>query len=143
MLRLWFILVGMVLALSLVAQKSLPPCRTAEDIAHKQTAMLVRELHITDSVLCDTLFRMHLKYAMLHNISHTRNEAIQRMVQMQEELKNILSPEQYSAFMNRQLNHTPRSPQHPCNWLTPHQHATPHPTPEGLDTLPPPPAHQQ
>ena len=141
MIRFWFIFVGVILALSLAAQRSMPPCRTAEDIALKQTAMLVRELHITDSVLCDTLFRMHLKYAMLHNISHTRNEAIQRMVQMQEELKNILSPEQYSAFMNRQLNHTPRSPQHPCNWLTPHQHATPHPTPEGLDTLPPPPEH--
>ena len=143
MIRFWFIFVGVILALSLAAQRSMPPCRTAEDIALKQTAMLVRELHITDSVLCDTLFRMHLKYAMLHNISHTRNEAIQRMVQMQEELKNILSPEQYSAFMNRQLNHTPRSPQYPCNWLTPHQHATPHPTPEELDTLPPPPAHQQ
>ena len=141
MLRLWFILVGMVLALSLVAQKSLPPCRTAEDIAHKQTAMLVRELHITDSVLCDTLFRMHLKYAMLHNISHTRNEAIQRMVQMQEELKNILSPEQYSAFMNRQLNHTPRSPQHPCNWITSNQQEVPPPPFEGHDTLPPPPEH--
>ena len=35
------------------------PRRTAEDIARKQTEMLVRELNIQDSIIRDTLFHLH------------------------------------------------------------------------------------
>lgn len=144
MIRSFYIsLVLLALSLSMVAQKSIHPRRTASDIAQKQTEMLVRELNITDSVLRDTLFHMHLKYATLRNISNTRNEAMQRMIQMQEELKHILTPEQFAAFMNRQVENHPRSPQHPCNWGTPHHHTASFSSHEGHDTLPPPPEHQQ
>ena len=92
MIRSFYIsLVLLALSLSMVAQKSVQPRRTAADIAQKQTEMLVRELNITDSVLRDILFHMHLKYATLRDISNTRNEAIQRMIQMQNKKnKSIL-----------------------------------------------------
>ncbi len=143
MIRISYILIGLALfSLSLFAQKSRPPRRTAEDIASKQTEMLVRELEINDNALRDTLFRMHLKYAELQLISNTRNEAIQRMVQMQAELKNILSPEQYEAFMNCQVDTThTRLPHHPCNWIGSHPHGTPPPMHGEPNMPPPPPKH--
>ena len=144
MIRSFYIsLVLLALSLSMVAQKSIHPRRTASDIAQKQTEMLVRELNITDSILRDTLFHMHLKYATMRNISNTRNEAMQRMIQMQEELRHILTPEQFAAFMNRQVEHHPRTPHHPCNLVVPH-HDTASSSVQGEhDTLPQPPEHQQ
>ena len=143
MIRSFYIsLVLLALSLSMVAQKSVQPRRTAADIAQKQTEMLVRELNITDSVLRDILFHMHLKYATLRDISNTRNEAIQRMMQMQEELKHILSPEQFAAFMNRQVEHHPRTPHHPCNLVVPHHDTASSSAHEVHDTLPQPPEHQ-
>lgn len=108
----------MSISLSLGAQEQFSPKRTAMDIARKQTEMLVRELGITDSLLHEALFHMHLKYAQMRNISNTRNEAIQRMLQMQEELKQILGPELFDIFMNRQVENDARTPKHTCKWIT-------------------------
>ena len=132
----------MSISLSIGAQEQFSPKRTAMDIARKQTEMLVRELGITDSLLHEALFHMHLKYATLRDISNTRNEAIQRMIQMQEELKHILSPEQFAAFMNRQVEHHPRTPHHPCNLVVPHHDTASSSAHEVHDTLPQPPEHQ-
>lgn len=145
MIRSCYILVGcMCLVLSVSAQNH-HPRRTAEDIARKQTEMLVRELNITDSIIRLTLYQMHLKYVKMRDISNTRNEVMQRMIQMQEELKTILTAEQFTAFMNRQMSHHPRLPQHPCNWIVPHSKDSfppTHATGVGSHTPPPPPEHQ-
>ena len=107
--------------------------------------MLVRELQITDSVLRDTLFRMHLKYAeKVRSKDYTRADALQYMLLMQEELKNILPTELYEAFMNRQLNHEPRAPQNPCNWIAPHpHHGERAPQASEAPDMPPPPSEHQ
>lgn len=94
------------------------PHRTPEDIANKQTEMLVRELQITDSLVRDTLYRMHLKFARKRQISHTRAEAMLFMQEANEELKNILTPEQYQLFMNQQVNYAPHRPQTLHNRIT-------------------------
>ena len=123
MMRSMCILLILIVALPALAQKHQHPQRTATDIARKQTEMLVRELNITDSILRDTIFRMHLKYAKQQKREdYTRADVIQCMLLMQEELKHILPSELYDAFMNRRLNHQPRSPQNPCNWIAPHPH---------------------
>ena len=144
MMRSFFIFSFIVVTLLAVAQHHHPQ-RTATDIARKQTEMLVRELQITDSVLRDTLFRMHLKYAeKRQSENYTRADMLQCMLLMQEELKNILPTELYEAFMNRQLNHEPRAPQNPCNWIAPHPHhgeRAPQAS-EALDMPPPPSEHQ-
>ena len=63
MMRIYCILiVTLLMSVALGAQEQQHPHRTAADIASKQTEMLIRELNITDSVLRDTLYRMHLKY---------------------------------------------------------------------------------
>ena len=145
MMRCFLIFSFIVVALLALAQNHHPQ-RTATDIARKQTEMLVRELQITDSVLRDTLFRMHLKYAeKRQSENYTRADVLQCMLLMQEELKNILPAELYEAFMNRQLNHEPRSPQNPCNWIAPHPHhgeRAPQAS-EVPDMSPPPSEHQQ
>ena len=145
MKRFFGTLVFLVVVLPLMAQNHHHPRRTAADIARKQTEMLVRELHITDSALRDTLFRMHLKYAEMRNDStYTRADAIQCMILIQEELKQILSPEQFEAFMNRQLNHEPRAPQNPCNWIAPHpHHGERAPLPQEAPDMPPLPLEHQ
>lgn len=144
MMRCFFIFSFIAVTLLAVAQHHHPQ-RTATDIARKQTEMLVRELQITDSVLRDTLFRMHLKYAeKVRSKDYTRADALQYMLLMQEELKNILPTELYEAFMNRQLNHEPRAPQNPCNWIAPHpHHGERAPQASEAPDMPPPPSEHQ
>ena len=144
MMRYLLIFTFIVVALLAVAQHH-HPRRTATDIARKQTEMLVRELQITDSVLRDTLFRMHLKYAeKRQSENYTRADVLQCMLLMQEELKNILPTELYEAFMNRQLNHEPRAPQNPCNWIAPHPHHGERvPQASEAPDMPPPPSEHQ
>ena len=86
------------------------PHRTPEDMARKQTEMLVRELNIQDSIVRDTLYRMHLKFAHKRQITHTRAEAMQYMQEANAELQRILTPEQYQQFMSQQVNHAPHHP---------------------------------
>ena len=143
MKRMLFILVVSIVILGVQAQdKGSHPQRTPADIARKQTEMLVRELNITDSVQRDTLYRMHFKYANMRNEHCTRADILNFMMAIQEELKSILTPEQFEAFMNRQLNHQPRSHQYPCNLIAPHQHGAPPPPPRAPHMPPPPPGHQ-
>ena len=82
---------------------------TAEETARKQTEMLVRDLDITDSLLTDTIYRIHFKYAVLRQVSNTRAEHLERIQQMYGELQQVLSKEQYTRFMNQQLC-APRRP---------------------------------
>ena len=144
MMRCFFIFSFIVVALLAIAQNHHPQ-RTATDIARKQTEMLVRELQITDSVLRDTLFRMHLKYAeKRQSENYTRADVLQCMLLMQEELKKILPAELYETFMNRQLNHEPRAPQNPCNWIAPHpHHGERAPLPQEAPDMPPLPLEHQ
>ena len=100
-----------------MAQDYHAPQRTATDIARKQTEMMVRELGIHDSIMQHTLFQLHLRYAKMRDISNTRAEAMQRIQTMREELKAILGPELFAAFMNRQIENVSRSPKHPFNWI--------------------------
>ena len=115
---LYIVLLILVGVLTLSAQEEAHPQRTAYDIACKQTGMLVRELNIVDSMMRDTLFKMHLKYAQKRHQSITRAEALQCMHHMINELKSILAPELFEQFMNRHISGEPRSPQHTCNWGT-------------------------
>ena len=124
------------------------PQRTPEDIARKQTEMLVRELGIQDSIVRDTLYRMHLKYAQKRAISNTRAEAMIYMQEANEELKQILTPEQYQQFMDQQVNHAPHHPRSPYNRFTmplidslpPQQPGAPNMPP--APPAPPQPSHQ-
>mgnify|MGYP003294867407 FL=1 len=120
------------------------PRRTAEDIARKQTEMLVRELNIQDSIIRDTLYHLHLKYAHKREISNTRAEAMQYMQEINTELQDILTPEQYQQFMNQQVNYGPHRPHKPYNSIinhktdstTPHEHDEAHNTPLPLPVSP-------
>lgn len=87
------------------------PQMTPEESAIKHTEMLVRELNIRDSVQRDTLYRLNLKYARLRAVSNTRAENLQRLQQLTDELQHILTPEQFTQFMNRQVDPSPRHPQ--------------------------------
>ena len=85
------------------------PQRTPEEEALKQTTRLVRELEISDSVRIDTIYRMHLKYARFRQKGLTRAENMQRMQSIYDELKLLLTPEEFERFMN----HPAEQPRHP------------------------------
>lgn len=87
------------------------PQRTPEEMADKQTQMMVRDLNLQDSMQIDTLYRMHLKYAKRHMLCQTRQELLDCLIQAVDELKGILSKEQYKQFMNQQDQTGPRHPQ--------------------------------
>ena len=141
MKNLFYILLFIGVTTTLWAQNY--PHRTAEDIASKQTEMLVRELNIHDSVVRDTLYRMHLKFAHKREISNTHAEALQYMQEANEELKNILTPEQYQQFMDQQVNHEPHHPKSPYNRFTMPLIDSLPPPPPGAPNMPPPPPGNQ
>ena len=89
------------------------PQRTPEEIARKHTEMLVRDLNIKDSLQIDTIYHIHLRYARLTQVSNTRAEHLERVQQMYNELRQVLTQEQYDQFMNQQME-TPRRPQTVC-----------------------------
>ena len=86
------------------------PQRTPQQEALKQTMRLVRELGITDSARIDTLYRMHLKYALVRQQGLTRAQNLERMQAIHNELKNLLTPEEFERFMNHPAEQ-PRRPQ--------------------------------
>ena len=83
--------------------------RTPEEEAIKQTERLVRELNIRDSVRIDTLYKMHLKYAILRRTGLSRAQEFERMNAIVEEMKRILTPEEFERFMNHPAEE-PRRP---------------------------------
>lgn len=85
------------------------PQRTPEEEALKQTVRLTRELEINDSVRFDTIYHMHLKYARVRQKGLTRAENLQRMQSIHEELKVLLTPDEFERFMN----HPAENPHHP------------------------------
>ena len=91
--------------------------RTPEEEALKQTTRLVRELSIRDSVRFDTLYRMHLKYARQRQQGLTRAQNLQRMQSIHDELKMLLTAEEFERFMNHPAEQ-PRRP-HGANRMMP------------------------
>lgn len=83
------------------------PSRTPEEEAQKQTQMLQRELSLTEQQ-CDTVYRIHLKYAIMRQVSNTRAESLERMNAMTAELLNIMTKAQKDAFLNKQVSPDPR-----------------------------------
>ena len=93
------------------------PHRTPQEEALKQTTRLVRELGIRDSVRFDTLYRMHLKYALVRQQGLTRAQNFQRMQSIHDELKVLLTTEEFERFMNHPAEQ-PRRP-HGANRMMP------------------------
>ena len=83
------------------------PSRTPEEEALKQTEMLSRELMLNEQQR-DTVYKIHLKYARLRQISNTRAEGLARLNAMTKELLSIMTPEQREAFLNKQIEPHPR-----------------------------------
>lgn len=101
------------------AQQDYRPCRTPEEEALKQTQMLQRELELTQQQV-DTVYQIHLKYALLRQESNTRAEALERMNRMTEELLAVMTRAQQELFLNKQMGHgsrttTPVRPVTPMN----------------------------
>jgi len=124
-----FVLVAL-LAGGMSAQEpvnELRPQRTPEEEALKQTTRLVRELGIRDSVRIDTIYRMHLKYARFRQKGLTRGENMERMQSIYNELKRLLTPEEFERFMN----HPAEQPRRPrgANVIAPTKQGTPRETP--------------
>lgn len=113
-----FLLVALI-AGSMTAQEAVQerPQRTPEEEAVKQTTRLVRELKIRDSVRIDTIYRMHLKYARVRQHGLTRAQNMERMQAIYNELKRLLTPEEFERFMNHPAEQ-PRRP-HGANRMAP------------------------
>ncbi len=112
--RLFFIVFSAFMAGNVMAQEAVSsaesrPQRTPEEEARKQTTRLVRELGIKDSVRIDTLYKMHLKYARFRQKGLTRGENMERMQAIYNELKALLTPEEFEHFMNHPAEQ-PRRP---------------------------------
>lgn len=124
--KFFFLLVSALMAGSMMAQEPVlepRPQRTPEEEALKQTTRLVRELGIKDSVRIDTIYRMHLKYALYRQKGLTRAENMERMQAIYTELKHLLTPEEFEAFMN----HPAEQPRRPrgANVIAPAKQAVP------------------
>ena len=113
---------GVLLTGLVVAQEqNVRPQRTPEEEASKQTERLVRELGIKDSVRIDTIYRMHLKYARIRQKGLTRAENMERMQSIYNELKQLLTSDEFERFMN----HPAEQPRRPRGANVVQQKATP------------------
>lgn len=105
------LIISLFISLTVLAQeptKDIRPHRTPEEIAHKQTEMLSRELNLTDSLQRARLYELHLKYVHMRIQGNTRAQELERMQSFYNELQSILSAEQYHVFMNKQVAPGPR-----------------------------------
>ena len=105
----------------LAQEQQVRPQRTPEEEASKQTERLVRELGIKDSVRIDTIYRMHLKYARIRQKGLTRAENMDRLQSIYNELKQLLTPDEFERFMN----HPAEQPRRPRGANVVQQKATP------------------
>ena len=101
--RLWILGVFVIMLSCIFAQESALPQRTPEEEAMKQTEMLQRELNLTEQQH-DTIYVIHLKYARRRRESNTRQEALERLNSMTEDILQVLTPEQRSLFLNKQVS---------------------------------------
>ena len=114
--------VGVVFTGMVAAQEqNVRPQRTPEEEASKQTERLVRELGIKDSVRIDTIYKMHLKYAQIRQKGLSRAENMERMQSIYNELKQLLTPDEFERFMN----HPAEQPRRPRGANVVQQKATP------------------
>lgn len=90
------------------AQKDMPQ-RTPEEMARKQTYMLIRELGLTDSIVIDSIYRINVRHNKRRMQGQSRAEELQGMYLFLEEIKGVVTPEQYDRFINRK----PDCPRHP------------------------------
>ena len=85
--------------------------RNAEEIAMKQTIMLDREVNL-DSTQLSRVYQIHLHYARLSFQETTRAQMIERMTKINEELKQVLTAQQYEIFMNKKVDTHPHGYHH-------------------------------
>ena len=111
----------LVAGLMLAQEQTVRPQRTPEEEASKQTERLVRELGIKDSVRIDTIYKMHLKYAQIRQKGLSRAENMERMQSIYNELKRLLTPDEFERFMN----HPAEQPRRPRGANVVQQKATP------------------
>ena len=64
----------------------------------KQTEMLVRDLGIRDSLMRDTIYKVHLRYTRAREQVNTRAEVVDCLNRLLAELKGILSPADYERL---------------------------------------------
>lgn len=115
--------------------------RTPEETAEKQTEMLVRNLDITDSLTRDTLYRIHLHFALQRHPHPTPEEVAQYRDSLSQALRGILTPEQYQLFLDSRNKPNPRYPQPPVNRFALSPCDTCPPPPRAAGTPPPPPGY--
>lgn len=120
-----FLLLLVLVARAIHAQERIIPEQTPEELAQKQTEMMVRDLDIADTAVRDTLYRLHLKYARMRKPSSTREEGHRLMMQLTEELKSILTPAQFNKFISLRAKHAPRRPRPPFRLPAPSTHGEP------------------
>jgi len=118
--RYWFVFLFLWGSSLVCAQQSDLPKRTPEEQALKQTAMMIRELKLSDSAQIDSIYRIHLRYARLQqDNSSSREQQMEQMQQMVEELKGILTKSQLALFNNRRSSQDPRRPHQPVSSPSP------------------------
>lgn len=102
-----FISVGLSAQTQAPASSDGRPVRSPQEVARKQTAMLQRELNLTEEQV-DTVYKIHLKYAHQSAVSNTRKEVLERMNSMTGELLEVMTKDQQEKFLNKQVDAAPR-----------------------------------
>lgn len=85
------------------------PQRTPEEIARKQTSMLMRELNLTDSLVIDSIYRINVRHNKRRMQGLTRAQEYEGIQLFLSELKGVLTAEQFDRFMNHKMD----MPRHP------------------------------
>lgn len=101
LLRCFFTTLFLCLILSSSGQESpVVSQRTPEQEAARQTEKLQQELDLTQEQV-KQVYEINLKYARERQVSNRRSEAMERMKSKNEDLKGVLSEEQFEQLQNK------------------------------------------
>lgn len=73
------------------------PLRTPEYEAERVIEVMQRELNLTEAQI-DTIYKIHLKYAVLRRETMTKEEFREQMKRMKAEIQRVLTPEQFEIL---------------------------------------------
>lgn len=104
-LRLLVLVVVLFIALFIQAQNSSITNRTPEQEAKKQTEKMQKELELDDEQV-EKVYELNLKYAKERKETNSRVDAMKRIRKKDEELKKILTQEQYINLKSKRNNVT-------------------------------------
>lgn len=107
-LQLIFILIAFspLYANQLAQEQATTPTRTPEQVAAMQTQKMQQELDLSQEQ-AQTVYEINLRHARQRQVSNSRTQAVERIKNKDDEIKKVLTPDQYTRLQDKRYERYP------------------------------------